>query len=382
MKKFKGFAVLGILLIAMIFALTACNEEPAALAADNEDEGIVFLDDPYATWGEDEYENYDEDDFFIPECDFNMNPATIFGSVTGQVVSIEDANEYGDKRIQIEGEDGATVLVTYFNTFTMGSAPKVGTNITGFFIQESFMMAIYPPQHNVSVIVNIDEVQEDGIPFVYVCRFFEYGEGQLISSDGELVVNVGDDTDIILQSGEAFDGEIAGRMLVVTYAITTRSLPPQALPIQIVVLYERAVTGPEFVELPEDWEFEDVEPWYCIVIDGEGLVGPNSLFMDWEMSHQSHVELIPVAEFLGAEVEWNQETNVVTLEGRNGSISFVVGSNDFTVNGETVTLYHASEDFYGMLVVPVLFFSDVFGMASAYAFEGRIYIDSVDTDMR
>ena len=383
MKNFKNFIVISLMLVAMVFAFTACSDRPAAMAAISDEDDVVVIDDPNATWSDD-YENYGSDEYDNNGWDdmFGIDEAPIFGSVIGEVVSIEDANEYGDLRIQIDGEDGSTVFMTYFNTFTLGAAPEVGTTITGYFVMEPFMMAIYPPQHNVTVIVNNDDFQDDGIPFVYVCRFFEHSEGQLISADGELVVNIGDDTDITLQSGEAFDGELAGRMLVVTYAITTRSMPPQAIPIQIIVLYERAVTGPEFVELPDDWVYEDVDDWYCIVIDGEGLVGPHALFMDQDVDFQTHVELIPVAEYLGAEVEWNLETGEVNLEGLNGNISFIVGSNDFTVNGETVTLHHASEDFYGMLAVPVLFFRDVFGMASAYSFEGRIYIGSEESDMQ
>jgi len=388
MKKFTNIAALVYLLIAMVFALTACNDGSVALAAGVDDDGIVLINDPYATWSDDyDVNTGDEYDFYGWDDMPNMD--AIFNSVTGEVVSIYDGANYGDKLVLIEGEYGSTMLVTDFNTFFMGGAPEVGDTVTGIFVQEMFMAAIYPPHHNTAVVVNVDEIQEDGIPFVFVSRFNEldsevFGDyAQLISTCGELVLTIGyEGTEVILQSGETFDGDIAGRKLVVTYARATFSIPPQTTPIQIVVLYERAVTGPEFVELPDDWEFEDVEPWYCIVVDGEGLVGPRALFMDEEMSHQTHVELMPVAEYLGAEVAWNHETDEVTLEGRKGSISFIVGSNDFTVNGEAVTLFHASEDFYGMLVVPVLFFRDVFGMASAYSFEGRIYISSTASDMQ
>jgi len=387
MKKIKNITVMGLLLLAMIFVLTACNEGPAALAA-ADDDGIVFVPDSAFDADEaDEYMQYDDDVFTLGDW-FEMEETQLFGQVTGQVVSIE--GEGDDKRILIEGEEGSTVFTTFINTYFMGAMPKAGTTITGYYVLEPFMMAIYPPQHEVMVIVNNDDVQDDGIPFIHVDFFFghyrdSYGNfEQLRSADGQLVINVGfEGTEVILQSGEPFDGDFTNRTLLVTYAMSTFSIPPQTTPIKIVVLYERPETGPLLIDPIEGWDdgYEGMD-WYCVVIDGEGLVGPHALFMDFDVYHQTHVELIPVAEFLGSEVEWNQETGEVTLEGRNGSIFFVVGSNDFTVNGETVTLYHASEDFYGMLVVPVLFFSDVFGMASAYSFEGRIYIDSVETDMR
>jgi len=387
MKKIKNYAVIGLLFVAMMLVLAACNEGPAALATtDYDDYGLVNVGEAQNGYegAPDDYSGYD-----VSQLGdwFEMEETQLFGQITGQVVSIE--GEGDDKRIHIEGEEGSTVFSTYFNTYFMGAAPEIGTTITGVYEIQPFALAIYPPQFEAMVIINNDDVQDDGIPFIHVDFFFghyrdSYGDfTQLRSADGQLVINVGfEGTEVILQSGEPFDGDFTNRTLLVTYAMATFSLPPQTTPIKIVVLYERAVTGPEFIEMPEDWVYEEMEPWYCIVIDGEGLVGPQALFMDWEADFQSHVELIPVAEFLGAEVEWNQDTNVVTLEGRKGSISFEVGSNDFTVNGETVTLNHAAEDFYGMLVVPVRFFSDVFGMGSAYSAEGRIFIHTEETDMR
>ncbi|MCL2361724.1 MAG: copper amine oxidase N-terminal domain-containing protein [Defluviitaleaceae bacterium] len=378
MKKLKNFASLAILLIVMIFALTACSEDVAALYSPDD---IVTLEDhnPDA-YGYDEYEgpvNMDWDDDFYG-FDFENGPT--FGSVTGQVTSVTTTHD-GEKAFYIEVGESSAFLTTHFNTYIMGQEPEAGTTITGYFFLDTFMMAIYPPQYNVSVIVNNDDIQDDGIPFIFVDRFFELSDDQLKSADGELVINLGGDTEIILQSGEAFDGDLVGRVLVVSYAISTRSFPPQTTPIQIVVLYEMPTTGPEMIDLPDDWVFEDVDSHYCIVIDGEGLVGPLAIFMNPDVDFQTHVELMPVVEFLGSPAEWNQETGEVTLEGRNGSISFIVGSNDFNVDGQNVTLHNGSVDFYGTVYVPILFFRDVFGMGSAYSFEGRIYINTEADDM-
>jgi len=375
MKGFIKFIGLGFLLTALVFALAACSDGVAPLAAPDEYD-IVYVPDSDMT---EEEMNADFTD--VDTWEDIMEGAT-FGNITGEVVNIDTGHD-GAIHFEIQGESGTAILFTGFNTFVFGDEPQVGDTVTGYYFLNMPMISIYPPQISVAVIVNNDSVQEDGIPFIHVDRFFtHFDSGQLISADGELVINIGaDTTEVTLQGGDAFEGDFAGRMLLVTYAMSTRSLPPQTTPIQIVVLYEMPVTGPAFVELPDDWEFEDVEPWYCIVVDGEGLVGPLALFMDEEMDFQTHVELAPVAEHLGAYVNWDQDTNIVTLEGRIGSISFEVGSYDFIVDGETVALYHSSVDFYGTVFVPVLFFRDVFGMPAAYAFEGRIYISSTEVDM-
>ena len=374
---------MGFLLIALLFTLNACAESVAPLAAPGDDDIILIYDGNMGLLeipGTHELEPYTQADEETPA----------FNSVTGEVVSI-DTSDFGDKLIQIEGENGTAVLTTYFNTLALGNTPEVGDTITGYFAFAMEMAMIYPPQHMVSVIVNNDSFQDDGLPFVHVCRFFERDEGsfgsnrQLVSTDGQLIINLnGENTEVTLQNGDNFDGELAGRMLVVTYVMATFSIPPQTTPIQIIVLYERAVTGPEFIDLPDDWDdgMEDWSPHYDIVVDGEGLVGAHVIFAVEDAIFPTHLELVPVAEFLGSEVEWNRDTNEVTLEGLNGSISFMVGSDDFTVNGETVNLHLSSVDFYGTLYVPVLFFRDVFGMASAYSLEGRFYISSLASDMQ
>jgi len=373
----KKFIMVVLIVVGVMFALSACNNGVATLANPSDTDDLVFVPD-----SADDYNYYGdvEDEIY----DFQHEEMPVFGSLTGTVVSIEviDADF---SIINVESEYGAAVFMTNFNTFTLGNEPEIGDTITGHYLLGMPMIAIYPPQYNVSVIVNNDSVQDDGLPFVHVCRFFplSYGDdGQLISADGQFIVNVGSDTEVILQNGEAFDGELAGRMLVVTYAITTRSLPPQAIPIQIVVLYEMAVTGPEFVELPDDWDFDlDFEPHFDIFIDGEGLADANAIFVGDDAIFPTHVPVEAVANAFGVQVSWDRDTNIVTMEGLNGAVSFVIGSEDYVVNGETVTI-QASLDFYGTVYVPIRFFSEVFGAGSAYSQHGQIFINIAESDMR
>ena len=63
-----------------------------------------------------------------------------------------------------------------------------------------------------------------------------------------LVLNIGDDTVIVDKDGNELDKtEIAGKLAVVYYTVTTRSLPPQTTPEKVVVLGEAA---PEEAESP------------------------------------------------------------------------------------------------------------------------------------
>ena len=94
----------------------------------------------------------------------------------------------------------------------------------------------------------------------------------------------------------------------------------------------------------------------------------------------THVPLFPVAFALGVDEIETQDTDppVIELDGLKGGISFVVGSEEFSVGGETVTLLdlHASMAIRGEIYVPISFFRDVFGMGSALWMSGHVHIDA------
>ena len=74
----------------------------------------------------------------------------------------------------------------------------------------------------------------------------ETGES-LIDEFATLVLNVGDDTEIVDKDGNKLEKtDVAGKLAVVYYTVTTRSLPPQTTPEKIVVLDEAAAEMPKF----------------------------------------------------------------------------------------------------------------------------------------
>ena len=74
----------------------------------------------------------------------------------------------------------------------------------------------------------------------------ETGES-LINEFATLVLNVGDDTEIVDKDGNKLEKtDVAGKLAVVYYTVTTRSLPPQTTPEKIVVLDNAAAETPKF----------------------------------------------------------------------------------------------------------------------------------------
>ena len=57
----------------------------------------------------------------------------------------------------------------------------------------------------------------------------------LTSSDNSLILNMSGRTMVTLPNGQLFNGDLAGKLLLVVYGPTTRSIPAQTAPTQIVV---------------------------------------------------------------------------------------------------------------------------------------------------
>ena len=115
---------------------------------------------------------------------------------------------------------------------------------------------------------------------------------------------------------------------------------------------------------------------YPIVINGEGITNAVQTIGE-DAIWPTHVPIVAVAEKLGEEVTVDGTTNEVTLNGLNGAISFTVGSSDFSVDGQTVTLPDSSVEVDGIIYVPIRFFRDVFGAPSAFVDGGHVYINTL-----
>lgn len=113
---------------------------------------------------------------------------------------------------------------------------------------------------------------------------------------------------------------------------------------------------------------------YPIIVNGKGVAADSIIVGDSDFP--THVPLLPVAEALDAEVTIDNEINEITMEGLKGNISFAVGSENFVVNGETITLTQPVVKIYGVIYVPILFFRDVFGAGNAAWIGGHVYIDT------
>ena len=159
----------------------------------------------------------------------------VFNFYTGTVTSIEDfwssarqpdgCNKLYAVRDQNRGQVNFVVHPSTY--FVNGDIVRVGNNITGFYDPNVATPMIFPPQYRALVIARSSPNQNVTV---------DWFSNQLVSSDGTLRLNIGRDTRVMLTNGQPFTGRLGNRNLIVVYGPTTRSIPAQTTPQQVIVL--------------------------------------------------------------------------------------------------------------------------------------------------
>jgi len=127
-------------------------------------------------------------------------------------------------------EDGAGAMVNFVvapTTFFIDhTRVSVGDTITGYYDANAPVPFIYPPQYNALIIVKDNNSQNVKV---------DYFNDQLVSSDGQLKLNLSPYTQLLLANGQPFTGNPANRNLIVIYGPATKSIPAQTMPYKVIV---------------------------------------------------------------------------------------------------------------------------------------------------
>jgi len=216
---------------------------------------------------------------------------------------------------------------------------------------------IYPPQYKAEVIT-VDKQEKN----VKVDLF----DSELISADKSLKLNIFDSTEIVLENGQKFEGDIANRKLVVIYDKSTRSIPAQTTPVKVIVLNEeeKGIQAKEDSSILADIDSMD------IIVNNKKITAPTAYAYDGIIPM---VPLREISEALGFEVKWNQATRSIIV---GNGIFLTIGNNKYTYMKNTpIELETAPELVYGRTYVPLNFFKKVARINNAYIFERQIVID-------
>ena len=108
-----------------------------------------------------------------------------------------------------------------------GNQSRNGRTVTAYYDMDAPAPAIYPPRLNAEIIV----VEQRGIQV----KVDWFGR-DMVSSDRTLRINPSAETVIMTQNGLPYEGSLARKNLIVFYTISTRSIPAQTTPQEIIVL--------------------------------------------------------------------------------------------------------------------------------------------------
>jgi hypothetical protein len=158
-----------------------------------------------------------------------------FQSFTGVITLIDDFWVINGRKsgciklMSVVNKAGRLVnFVVMPNTYFIDHAMvNEGDTVTGFYDASAPAPLIFPPQLQAIVMVKATLKQNVKV---------DYFNSQLVSGDGQLKLNIAPSTQIWLENGQRFRSNPANRDLIVVYGATTRSIPAQTTPYQIIVM--------------------------------------------------------------------------------------------------------------------------------------------------
>ncbi|MGE4213616.1 MAG: hypothetical protein AB7E42_02405 [Anaerotignaceae bacterium] len=157
-----------------------------------------------------------------------------FKSFRGAVTSISDFmissndNEGCYKIMSVSDMQGGLVnfVIAPTTYFVEQEMVLVGDRITGYYDGDAPVPMIFPPQYRALIIVKNSNTRNVKV---------DYFDCDLVSSDGKLKLNISNKTKIALINGQVFSQSPANRNLIVIYGASTRSIPAQTTPIEIII---------------------------------------------------------------------------------------------------------------------------------------------------
>lgn len=158
-----------------------------------------------------------------------------FKSFRGIVTQINDfliwQNEgsEGCYKLMTVADDNSNIvnfIISPLTYFVKQEIVTLGDQVTGYYNGDAPVPMIYPPQYQALIIVKENNSQNVKVDFF---------NNQLVSSDGQLQLNLSPNTPILLRNGQPFSKNPANRNLIVIYGPTTRSIPAQTTPFEIIV---------------------------------------------------------------------------------------------------------------------------------------------------
>jgi len=180
------------------------------------------------------------DDIKLPEYGggYDLDNLAAYYSIRGEIVSVDiyDGVTY-IKIIDINGSE-AVLLLSGDTVFPFSDSFEVGDTVTGWYRTDAPMAMIYPPQHNVAVLV-AGAPEDVNVRVGWFHNLEDNNDGYFLSQGGEFAFRIDENTEIALEDGtELTRDALNNRRIVVIYGMSTRSIPELATANRLIVLFE------------------------------------------------------------------------------------------------------------------------------------------------
>lgn len=153
-----------------------------------------------------------------------------FVPVIGIILNISRGNDCCSQMVSLRTENGVVNFVVNEETLVIDNRQlRQGMRVAAFYDRSLPVPLIFPPQYRAQIITALDRNEQ-----VMLNRF----NRNLLAADRSLQLNLSDNTVVRTENGQNFSCSPGGRILLVYYSVTTRSIPPQTTPRRIVVMCE------------------------------------------------------------------------------------------------------------------------------------------------
>lgn len=113
------------------------------------------------------------------------------------------------------------------SSYVLNSRPlEIGDRVTFFYDTFAPVPLIFPPQYRALAAAHTP---------MGTSAILDVFNSRLTSSDNSLTLNITGETIVLLPNGQPFDGDPGNNLLLAVYGPTTRSIPAQTSPEQVVV---------------------------------------------------------------------------------------------------------------------------------------------------
>lgn len=252
-------------------------------------------------------------------------------------------NEDGRLSIEVrnDNKEGLDAIIAYINEdvvllnkekmdFAHGKDLEVGMEVSIFYHKDTIMAMSYPPLLGPDVVV-IDS-KEDNMS-VMVSKFNK----DLLNAEEDMYIRIYDETILLDKDGNKVEREdLIDNNLIVFYDIVLESYPAQTSPKKVIVLPKKDNV---IIEVTKEIYLKDE-----LVKNEEGI---------------TMIPLRVVAETLGYEVSWNQETKTAELVKGPQWTAVTIGEDKYNFARMYVELGTAPVLVHSKTYVPISFAEEI-----------------------